>query len=246
MWVIHGDILSAGHLTKFRSGFHRFNQLPDVYHQSEPGGLLWGAAVFDNVHEHLDEVVRLAERCPEKYQISCFQALIRALVQSDLSVPQNGNEDAHLFNGNGFKDEILPATPRGSSVNSISLNDGSERGPIFIDQHQIPEISISRVYHLDGNSYRIIVKDLKEKTNSKKQVKLALLLGIGGLLSSGQPLFSKERLIETCREYGAYDAPNFASHMKKQRDMFISHGNEWSLTVPAQLRAADAIKELAS
>jgi hypothetical protein len=99
---------------------------------------------------------------------------------------------------------------------------------------------------LDGNSYRIIVKDLKEKTNSKKQVKLALLLGVGGLLAGGQPVFSKERLIEVCREYGAYDAPNFASHMKKQRDMFISQGNDWSLTVPAQQRAAEAIKELAS
>ena len=58
---------------------------------------------------------------------------------------------------------------------------------------------------MDGGSYRIIVKDLQEKTNSKKQIKLALLLGVGGLLAGGQPLFSKEKLIEVCREYGAYD-----------------------------------------
>ena len=99
---------------------------------------------------------------------------------------------------------------------------------------------------MDGGSYRIIVKDLKERTNSKKQIKLALLLGVGGLLAGGQPVFSKERLIEVCREYGAYDGPNFASHMKKQRDMFIAQGNEWSLTVPAQQRAAEVIRELAT
>jgi len=64
-----------------------------------------------------------------------------------------------------------------------------------LDQYQIPGPSISRVYHLNGDSYRIIVKDLKEKTNSKKQVKLALLRGVGGLLVGGQPVFSKERLI---------------------------------------------------
>jgi len=34
-------------------------------------------SVFENVAEHLDEAVRLAERCPEKYQIPCFQALIK-------------------------------------------------------------------------------------------------------------------------------------------------------------------------
>ncbi len=211
--------------------------------------------MFENVDEHLDEAVRLAERCPEKYQIACFQALIRVLAQPDAPLPQNGNGDPHLFNDNRSNGDTQSSPSNGSYGNRTSSNttsgsavgrslDSSERGSLFMDQHQIPEASISRVYHLDGQSYRIIVKDLKEKTNSKKQVKLALLLGIGGLLSSGQPIFSKERLIEACREYGAYDAPNFASHMKKQRDMFISQGNEWSLTVPAQQRAAEAIKEL--
>ena len=47
--------------------------------------------VFENVAEHLDEAVRLAERCPEKYQIPCFQALIKVLAQSDALPSQNGN-----------------------------------------------------------------------------------------------------------------------------------------------------------
>ena len=211
--------------------------------------------MFENVAEHLDEAVRLAERCPEKYQIPCFQALIRVLAQSDSPSPQSGHSnDLDRSTGNhatGSVNRIGEATvsPSNGSYTSAGL-DGQqttgERGAIFLDQYQLPGAAISRVYHLDGNSYRIIVKDLKEKTNSKKQVKLALLLGVGGLLAGGQPVFSKERLIEACREYGAYDAPNFASHMKKQRDMFIAQGNEWSLTVPAQQRAAEAIKELAS
>ena len=201
--------------------------------------------MFENVAEHLDEAVRLAERCPEKYQIPCFQALIRVLAQSDSLPSQSENGGLNPLAGNGG----TPASPSNGSYLSpghAGRQPAGERGPIFLDQHQIPAQSISRVYHLDGDSYRIIVKDLKEKTNSKKQVKLALLLGVGGLLAGGQPVFSKERLIEVCREYGAYDAPNFASHMKKQRDMFIAQGNDWSLTVPAQQRAAEAIKELAS
>ena len=214
--------------------------------------------MFENVAEHLDEAVRLAERCPEKYQIPCFQALIRVLAQSDFPLPQSGNGNGHSFidrstgdsaTDNGRRNGEAAVSPSNGSYVSPGL-DGQqttgERGAIFLDQHQLPGAAISRVYHLDGNSYRIIVKDLKEKTNSKKQVKLALLLGVGGLLAGGQPVFSKERLIQVCREYGAYDAPNFASHMKKQRDMFIAQGNEWSLTVPAQQRAAEAIKELTS
>ena len=208
--------------------------------------------MFENVAEHLDEAVRLAERCPEKYQIPCFQALIKVLAQSDALPSQTDNSVGYpaVRKGAGQSDggnERPPVSANGSyNDNSPPRQEAGERGIIFLGQHQIPGPSISRVYHLDGDSYRIIVKDLKEKTNSKKQVKLALLLGVGGLLAGGQPVFSKERLIEVCREYGAYDAPNFASHMKKQRDMFIAQGNDWSLTVPAQQRAAEAIKELAS
>ena len=201
--------------------------------------------MFEHVSEYLDEAVRLADRCPEKYQVPCFEALIRILASPDSLHRQIGNGCVLPFDS--FAETSSPDT-NDSHEPAVSTppHMQSHRGPIFLDQYQIPTSSISRVYHLDGDSYRIIVKDLKEKTNSKKQVKLALLLGIGGLLASGQPAFSKERLIEACREYGAYDAPNFASHMKKQRDMFISHGNDWSLTVPAQQRAAEAIKELAN
>ena len=201
--------------------------------------------MFENVSEHLDEAVRLAERCPEKYQIPCFEALIRVIAQSESGLPHNGNGYSLPSDGQPELPLTIPNGSHDSGESSIPQQP-SHRGPIFLDQYQIPSLSISRVYHLNGDSYRIIVRDLKEKTTSKKQVKLALLLGVGGLLTAGSPVFTKDRLIEVCREYGAYDAPNFASHMKKQRDMFIAQGNEWSLTVPAQQRAAEAIKELAS
>ena len=199
--------------------------------------------MFENVSEHLDEAVRLAERCPEKYKVPCFEALIRVLAEPDSFQGQNGS-------GSGLPVDRSSETPSFAmncshepTGSTVSQQQG-HRGPIFLDQYQIPSLSISRVYHLNGDSYRIIVKDLNERTISKKQVKLALLLGVGELLTADSPVFSKDRLIEVCREYGAYDAPNFASHMKKQRDMFIAQGNGWSLTVPGQQRAAEAIKEL--
>ena len=207
--------------------------------------MIGGTAVFENVSEYLDEAVRLADRCPEKYQVPCFEALIRILASHDSLHRQTGN--GYVLPLDSFAETSSPTT-NGSHepTPSTAPHQLSHRGPIFLDQYQIPSSLIPRVYHLDGDSYRIIVKDLKERTNSKKQVKLALLLGVGGLLTGGSPVFSKDLLIEVCREYSAYDAPNFASHMKKQRDMFIAQGNQWSLTVPAQQRAAEAIKQLAS
>ncbi len=197
--------------------------------------------MFENVAEHLDEAVRLAERCPEKYQIPCFQALIRILAQLD-SAPSLEGQPISVYG----EIPVSPLSSREAGGDAERHSQANGRASVFLDQHQISTENISRIYHLDGDSYRIIVKDLREKTNSKKQIKLALLLGVAGLLAGGEPVFSKERLISVCREYGAYDGPNFASHMKKQRDMFIAQGNEWSLTVPAQQRAAGVINELAS
>ncbi|MDA1127857.1 MAG: hypothetical protein O2913_04035 [Chloroflexi bacterium] len=201
--------------------------------------------MFENVAEHLDEVIRLADRCPEKYQIPCFEALIRVLAQTNALPPadrQPANDYAESPSSSQSMREPNGITDRLPQSNGPA----NGRGAVFLGQHEISSENITRVFHLDGDTYRIIVKDLQEKTNSKKQIKLALLLGVGGLLAGGQPSFSKERLIEVCREYGAYDGPNFAAHMKKQRDLFIAQGSGWSLTVPAQQRAAQAIKELAS
>ena len=202
--------------------------------------------MFENVAEHLDEAVRLAERCPEKYQIPCFQALIGVLAQSEPLPPFDRPSPMRNTGSNTEDEPSLHTNGTQADGDKAAWSLPGNRGLLFLDQHQIPEQAISRVFHLEGDSYHIIVRDLKEKTNSKKQIKLALLLGVGGLLAGGQAMFSKERLIDVCREYGAYDGPNFASHMKKRRDMFIAQGNDWSLTVPAQQLAAVAIKDLVS
>ena len=53
--------------------------------------MIGGTAVFENVSEYLDEAVRLADRCPEKYQVPCFEALIRILASPDSLHRQIGN-----------------------------------------------------------------------------------------------------------------------------------------------------------
>ena len=78
--------------------------------------------MFENVSEHLDEAVRLAERCPEKYQIPCFEALIRVLAQSD-SLPAQSAEDSHLLNGNGSNGSTNGGT--------TGVSSGSYNNPAF-------------------------------------------------------------------------------------------------------------------
>ena len=179
--------------------------------------------MFDHFKEHLNEILVIAESCPEAYKVPCFRILASELVRS--SVPQpaaaNGRESA---------------SPR-------VLNGGAS---IFVRQYDLEDHDISRVYHHDGDAYSIIVRDLKVKPKSQKQLRLALLLGAGGLLAGVDGVVEKQVLMELCKKYAAFDSANFAANIRDHRDLLLAKGDAWVLTVPGQERASEVIKELAS
>ena len=181
--------------------------------------------MFEKIRDTLNEVIEIANKCPEKYQIKCFEILLDALVTRESTV---------MGAVTGVPTTITKAP--------------KQQEPTFFSTNQISPDEWKMVFHFDGNFYKIIVKDkdLKDKNVSKKQVKLGLLLGIKSLLETQEPIIPKEELINICKQYSAYDSANFATHMKNQKNLFISKDkNTWSLTVLGQERAAEVIKELA-
>ena len=173
--------------------------------------------MFEKIRDHLNEVIDIADKCPEKYQVKCFEILLDALVKGEAVVA--------------------------GAIAGLKMPGKLE--PDFFRRYSISKDEWARVFHFDDSSYEIIASDLKERSKAGKQVKLALLLGIKGLLETGESSISKESLIDICKRYSAYDAPNFAAHMKKQKNLFLRKGDRWSLTIPGQEKAAEVIKELA-
>jgi hypothetical protein len=177
--------------------------------------------MFEKVKEHLDEIVSIAGKCPEQYQVKCFEILLSALVRIETPSIRVGEGKPEI----GAGERVVPKAD-------------------FFPRHGLTEEEWSRVFDFDGSSWSIIAK-LETKEKSKKQVQLALLLGTKSLLEGTEPIISKSALVELCKHYATYDGPNFARHMKAQKDLFLSRGKDWTLTKPGQDRAAEAIKELA-
>ena len=175
--------------------------------------------MLEKIKDKLNEVVAIAETCPEKYQVKCFEILLSSLVRAEVEVPVT---DAAVTTGQS----------------------GEKAVPAFFAHQNITEEEWQKVFHFDGTTYSIIVDDLKETTKSKKQVKLALLEGIKVLLTSSVATIVKGDLLELCKKYDAFDSSNFAMHMKKQRNLFLAKGDNWSLTKPGEKRAGEVIKEL--
>lgn len=173
--------------------------------------------MLETISNYLNEVIDIADKCPEKYQVKCFEILLDALV----------------------KGESIASVQTAGAV--MPVKDGFD----FFQSHDISQDEWTRVFHFNGNSFTIIVKNLKDKPTSKRQIKLALLLGINNLLDTSEALVPKSMLIDICKKYNAYDSPNFSSNMKKQKQLFLAKGNAWVLTIPGQEQAAEIIKELA-
>ena len=175
--------------------------------------------MLEKIKDKLKEVVAIAETCPEKYQVKCFEILLSSFVRTETEVP------------------IIGAAITTGQV-------GEKVAPAFFARQNITEEEWQKVFHFDGTTYSIIVDDLKETTKSKKQVNLALLEGIKELLTGGVATIVRDDLIELCKKYYAYDSSNFAAHMKKQKSLFLARGDNWSLTKPGEKRAAEVVKDL--
>lgn len=171
--------------------------------------------MFEKIKDYLKEVISIADTCPEKYQVKCFEVLLSALVKPE-----------------------IPSAVGIAAAPAIPKTD-------FFSRYNISQEEWARVFHFDGSSYSIIVRDLKVKPTAGKQVRLALLLGAKELLNTGEATLSRDSLVELCKSYAAYDSKNFAKHMKSQKDLFLARDDAWALTMPGQDKAAEVIKELA-
>jgi len=177
--------------------------------------------MFEKVKEHLDEIVSIAGKCPEQYQVKCFEILLSALVKIE-TLPIRGVEGLPEI---AARERMMPKAD-------------------FFSRHGITEEEWSRVFDFDGSSWSIIAK-LKAKEKSQKQVQLALLLGTKSFLEGPEPIIPKSSLVELCKNYATYDNRNFAHHMRVHQNLFLSKGKDWILTRPGLEKAAEVIKELA-
>lgn len=180
--------------------------------------------MFNKVKECLSEIIAIADKCPEKYQVKCFEVLLNALVRPEIST-------------SGTVGKVPVAGIEAPAPAPAKLD--------FFSSYSIAEEEWTQLFAFDGVSCEIIVKDLKVKPVARKQIRLALLLGVKGLLESGEPAISKDSLVEHCREYSAYDRKNFALHMRNAKNLLLPKGDGWILTVPGKQKAAELIKELA-
>ena len=191
----------------------------------------------------LEEIVKIVEVCPKELQEKCFELLLadylaRERFQSQHSPSARQTEPTRMTRTepHPVSEETLPP-------------DVARRMRTFASQFSLSVDAVLKVYQVDelGN-VNIEATDLKASQNSKRQRRLALLLGGKHQFQQGSFDVPTEELRELCVTYGAYDAANFMTNMKNAKEILAGFRpdatNKLSPTGKAEL--GSLLKEITS
>ncbi len=180
--------------------------------------------MFEELKNQLQEIIDVAELCPERYREKCFSILLEHWLSS-------------------YENPKMPPGKPLEAKNTILAGGSRDLFSQFVKEHDLNG-TLSQVFHLEDSKCGIIVNDLKTPKKAQRQVRLGLLVGVKHIVEEGVPNIPDQELRDLCTTYAAYDESNFASYMKKQKHLFVKTDTGWKLTKPGEKEAANLIKEL--
>jgi hypothetical protein len=185
--------------------------------------------MFEQLKKQLKEIVEITEQCPEQYREKCFSILLEHFLafQEKTKVPVGESSN---ITGEDFSGEWNPTFSK------------------FVKDHGLTK-AVRNVFHIESGKCEIIVRDLKTKDKAPAQVRLALLIGIKHMAGEETANIPNEELRYLCSTHAMLDTANFASIIRKNKDLFLQVGKgrkkDWKLTKPGEDKAQELIKELA-
>jgi hypothetical protein len=167
----------------------------------------------DDLAKEIQDILKIVALCPKELQEKCFELLLanylaEARPTHGRSIPSNA---ALRVEGPKIT-EPLTAQSLPAEVN--------KRMQVFASQFGLTIEKVLAIYQVDElSNVSIEVTDLKSAKTSKRQRRLALLLGGKHQFQEGSFDVPTEELRELCLTYGAYDAANFMANLKNSKEI---------------------------
>jgi hypothetical protein len=166
----------------------------------------------DDLKKEVHDILEIVKLCPKELQEKCFELLLTDVLARNRQTP------ARTFPNFETPRTSKPVT--GAAAAEALPADVDKRMRLFATQYGLTVADILKIYHVDelGN-VSIEATDLKSAKTSKRQRRLALLLGGKYQFQGGSFDVPTEELRELCVTYGAYDAANFIANLKNSREI---------------------------
>ena len=179
-----------------------------------------GPDVYAELRTRLAEFAVLAKECPDNLQEKCFELLVahyldrRPLVGEAAPRPSERTPAPEVE----APPREVPDLPRGQE--DIARSDIHLKALKFLGRYSLTVEDVNQVFYKEGDKILPLYEDLKTTKSSECQIRIALMLAFRSALNNGEFVFNGETVRAECQTRKCYDQPNFATHFRRNAELF--------------------------
>ncbi len=183
---------------------------------------------YAQLDAEIKKIIELADKQPEKYQVSCFETLLESVLLGSMA--------------RVIPDKVSPSAPTTGQNIDLPIDVKA-----FLMQFTIPEQAINKLFLIHGKEIRPIYQIVEEKKGTA-QMQIALLTALENALKSEDSKFefSIERVRTLTKDQDKFDDSNFQTTFKKNAKLFMSltDPEHVQLSALGKSELADVVAEL--
>lgn len=195
-------------------------------------------AAISSVHEALEGLSPEAQ--------SRVLSYVAGILKLDLQLAQS-EQAAQQLRSQPVSSDVI--SKPGAAENAPSSGGGFEGiSPVakkWMARNDLRPQALATIFSLGGDEIDLIAKTIPGTTRKDRMHSVLLLMGIAEYLGSGAARFTHEQLKETCLHYKAYDANNFATHLKSfSAEVSGDKSTAYVLTARGMSSATDLVNQI--
>lgn len=174
----------------------------------------------DKMKEKILEFANVAKECPENLQVKCFELLLSHYLDQLSGKPekkQDGTKEGKPSTEN--EEQNLKETKK-SDQEDILETDLHVKVRQFLKKSNLSAEHINQMFYKEGADIKPLYDDLKTTKAAESQIRIALLQSLMEAIPTGNFQFDGEKVREETQLHKCYDAPNFTTIFKKNKDLF--------------------------
>lgn len=115
----------------------------------------------------------------------------------------------------------------------------------WMKQYGISDLTISEIFHKDGDAVEIIVGDVLGDGKKGKSKNCYLLSGVRALLESDEPKFTEAEAVSLCKHMGCHDQANHSKTRSSLGNIVAgTKTSGFTLPAPGLRAAAELVKSM--
>jgi len=158
--------------------------------------------------EQIDEIIALAETCPEIYKIECFKILL--IHQLRGNTPQQSKAE-------NIPDSEDDEEKMQREIRDTDLNYKFKK---FMEKYSVTLDKINQLFYFQNGGFLGMYDNLKTLKAAEFQIRVALLHAMINAMSNGDFEFDGEAVRAECSMRKIYDTKNFATIFKNNARFF--------------------------